>query len=106
MLTLQKHEISTTIIDRYANIIYSFHFENLNENKSNELCFQLTIDPTAFISKFEADIDGELFIGQTKEKETALTEYNEAKEKNENTILISQVDANIPNVFEIKTNID
>ncbi len=53
------------------------------------------------------DIDGELFIGQTKEKEeTALTEYNEAKEKNENTILISQVDANIPNVFEIKTNID
>ena len=57
-----------------------------NMNGSNELKFELTIDSEAFISKFVADIDGQRFIGKTKEKE-------EAKQ-----ILVSQP--------EIKTNID
>ena len=43
--------------------------------------FEITIDPDAFISEFKANIDGELFIGQTKEKQTAAKEYSEAKKK-------------------------
>ncbi len=84
MLTLQKHEISTNITDRYANIEYCFHFQNLNKSNTEELSLEMTIDPNAFISRFTANIDGELFIGQTKEKEEAKQEYTEAKEKNEN----------------------
>eukprot|EP01084_Bolivina_argentea_P008357 15664_1 len=106
MISLNKHEISTNIKDRYATIIYLFHFENMNKNGSNELQFEITIAHSAFISRFEANIDGEIFVGQTKEKETAAKEYNEAKKKNENAIIITQPYKNIPNAFQIKTNID
>ena len=107
MIDLTEHDISAIINDRYAEVTYSFHFRNRNKNvPSKELKFELTIDPDAFISKFKADIDGELFIGQTKERETASKEYDEAKKKDENAILISQPYKNIPNIFQIKTNID
>eukprot|EP01083_Nonionella_stella_P067431 178354_1 len=106
MLLLHKHSISTVIKDRYASTVYSFDFENINQRGSNELKFEITIDTEAFISKFEANIDGETFIGKTKEKETASKEYSEAKQKDENAILISKPHDDIPNVFQIKTNID
>eukprot|EP01084_Bolivina_argentea_P037434 69244_1 len=107
-IILQKHKISAHIHDRYATIEYLFHFENPNNTKtgSKELNFEITIDSQAFISKFEAIVDNELFVGKTKEKEQASKEYKEAKQKNENAILIFQPHKNIPNVFEIKTNID
>eukprot|EP01084_Bolivina_argentea_P037432 69238_1 len=105
MITLYKHDISVNINDRYAITQYLFNFENTN-TVSDELQFELTIDPKAFISKFEAVIDGELFVGKTKEREEASSEYAEAKEKDENAILISQPHRNIANVFQIKTNID
>ena len=105
MITLNKHSISSEIKDRYAISVYSFDFIN-NNDYASELRFEITIDPDSFISKFEADIDGQLFIGQTKEKETAAKEYKEAKKKKENAILISQPHKDIPNIFEIKTNVD
>eukprot|EP01084_Bolivina_argentea_P121291 214937_1 len=106
MITLHNHEILTNINDRYAIIRYRYNFENTNETGSNEIAFEITINPKAFIAKFEADIDGEIFIGRVKQKEIAAKEYNEAKEKHENCVLISQSHKNIPNVFAIKTNID
>eukprot|EP01084_Bolivina_argentea_P121292 214939_1 len=106
MITLHNHEILTNINDRYAIIRYRYNFENTNETGSNEIAFEITINPKAFIAKFEADIDGEIFIGRVKQKEIAAKEYNEAKEKNENAILISQPYKDISNVFQIKTNID
>eukprot|EP01083_Nonionella_stella_P188626 695742_1 len=106
MITLHSYEISADIKNRYASCSYLFGFENTNTSGSNELKFEITIDPNAFISKFTADIDGELFIGDTKEKQTASNEYRAAKQKDENAILISQPHPNIPNVFEVKTNVD
>ena len=105
MITLNKHNVSAQIKDRYAISIYSFDFKNDNSYAS-ELRFEITIDPDAFISKFKANIDGELFIGQIKEKATASNQYKQAKQKKANTILTSQPHNDIPNVFEIKTNID
>eukprot|EP01084_Bolivina_argentea_P024067 44913_1 len=104
MITLNQHDITAAINDRYANIGYCFYFENKNTNGSNELRFEITINPTAFISSFQANIDNVVFVGQTKEKEIAASEYKDAKEHNVNTILISQPYKEIPNVFEIKTN--
>eukprot|EP01084_Bolivina_argentea_P259500 437852_1 len=106
MITLQKHEISANIKNRYANVSYCFHFNNRNENGSDELMLEMTVDPNSFISNFTADIDGELFIGETKEKQTASKEYVSAKQKNENAILIDQPHKDIHNLFRIKTNID
>ena len=51
MTTLTKHNIQ----DRYATTIYLFDFENSNKYGRNELKFEITIDPDAFISKFEAN---------------------------------------------------
>ena len=106
MITLHRYNVSAEIYDRYATTVYSFDFENVNQNGSNELKFEITIDADAFISSFTANIDGQIFIGKTKEKQTAAKEYKQAKEKDENTILISQPHKDIANVFEIKTNID
>eukprot|EP01084_Bolivina_argentea_P024071 44918_1 len=106
MISLKRHSISANIAQRYANIAYSFDFENIGNASSKELKFEITIDPEAFISNFIADIDGKLFYGQTKEKEKAAKEYKMAKHKHENAILISQPYDNIPNVFQIQTNID
>eukprot|EP01084_Bolivina_argentea_P277959 474723_1 len=106
-ISLNNHEISAKIKDRYAYILYSFSFENKNKNAtSNELKFEITIDSQAFISSFEADIDGQLFYGITKEKQVASKEYQAAKKKHFNTILISKPYDNIPNVFSVRTNID
>eukprot|EP01084_Bolivina_argentea_P005533 10421_1 len=105
MITLQRHDISAKIKGRYAHIEYCFHFENVNKINSNELKLEMTIDPSAFISGFTADIDGKLFVGKTKEKATASKEYIAAKQKNENAILINQPHTDIPNLFQIKTNI-
>ena len=104
-ISLNRHEITAKINQRYATIVYSFDFENLNNTKSEELKFEITIDANAFISGFMADIDGEIFIGQTKEKQEAKQEYTIAKGKDENAILISQPNPDISNVFQIKTNI-
>eukprot|EP01084_Bolivina_argentea_P142164 249751_1 len=106
MIVLNKHSIDASITERYANISYIFEFENVNDYGSNELAFEITIHPDAFISGFIADIDGELFSGETKEKKEAKKEYKTAKQKNENAILISQPYPDIPNVFKIQTNID
>eukprot|EP01083_Nonionella_stella_P234296 824821_1 len=106
MINLNKHTISANIKDRYGITTYAFDFENSDGNTSTELRFEITIDPNAFISRFEANIDGILFIGQTKEKQTAAKEYDTAKTKDENAILISQPHNEIANVFQIKTNID
>eukprot|EP01083_Nonionella_stella_P164285 543223_1 len=105
-ITLNSHQISTNINQRYATTVYSFDFANRNEDGSTELQFEVTIDTNAFISKFKADIDGDIFYGQSKEKQTAKEEYMVAKTKNENAILVLQPYDNIPNVFLIKTNID
>ena len=104
MITLHKHNISAIIKDRYATTKYLFDFEN-EQSYAKELKFEITVDPDAFISEFIANIDGELFIGKTKEKKTAAKEYSVAKQKDENAILISQPHKDIPNVFQIKTNI-
>ena len=105
MVSLNKHNIEANIHDRYAIVKYAFSFEN-EYASAHELKFEITIDPDAFISGFKADIDGQVFIGQTKAKETAAKEYAAAKEKEENAILISQPHKDIPNVFKIQTNID
>ena len=105
MITLYKHNIYANIRDRYATTKYSFNFEN-EQSHAAELKFEITIEPDAFISKFQANIDGEIFIGTTKEKKSAAKEYSDAKEKDENAILISQPHKDIPNVFKVQTNID
>eukprot|EP01084_Bolivina_argentea_P301469 520109_1 len=106
-IILNKHRIEANITERYAIISYLFDFKNSSEyGISKELKFDITIDPNAFISGFTANIDGEVFTGKTKPKEEAKKEYIEAKETNENAVLIYQTDPNIPNVFTIKTNID
>eukprot|EP01083_Nonionella_stella_P234299 824828_1 len=106
MINLNKHKISANIKDRYGIITYAFDFENNDGNTSTELKFEITIDPNAFISQFEANIDGIVFIGETKDKHAAAKEYATAKTKHENAVLICQPHNEIPNVFQIKTNID
>eukprot|EP01084_Bolivina_argentea_P303167 523354_1 len=105
-ILLNQHSIHASIAERYANISYIFEFQSIYDYGSHELAFETTISPDAFISGFTASIDGELFSGQTKEKKQAKKEYRTAKQKNENTILISQPYSDIPNVFKIQTNID
>eukprot|EP01083_Nonionella_stella_P274790 932960_1 len=106
LISLNNHSIDVSIVERYATISYLFDFENTNEYGSKELKFEITIDPDAFISSFTADIDGELFIGETKERKAAKRQYIVAKSKDENAILISQVNKDIPNLFRVQTNID
>eukprot|EP01084_Bolivina_argentea_P269754 458531_1 len=107
MISLNKHSIDVTIHDRYATIDYLFQFKNNSTQQgSNELQFEITIDPKSFISQFKTNIDGQIFIGKTKEKQTASHEYTNAKANNQNTILIKQTNSEIPNLFTISTNIN
>ena len=67
MIALYNHQILADIQDRYATLTYLFDFVNKNE-EAKELQFELTIEADAFISKFEADIDDQLFVSKTKKK--------------------------------------
>jgi len=109
MITLRKHSINVAVDDRYGSIVYCYEFANRRSGKgSDELSFEFTIDPTAFISGFSADIDGVMFLGKTKEKKKAAVEYQGAVKAAENAILIDTPYAakGIHNVFRIRTNIE
>ena len=103
---LKSQNFDVSIINRYAYVTYSFEFENLNGYSSEELKFDIVIDNHAYISSFVMNINNTLFYGNTKPKYEAELEYQSAKEKELNTVLISQKYPNIDNIFEIATNIE
>ena len=89
-ISLESQSIEVSITDRYAVITYLFEFENANSNDASELSFEISLQPNTFISQFVADLNGRLFIGETKEKGEALTEYNDAVDSGLNAVLVSQ----------------
>eukprot|EP01083_Nonionella_stella_P213467 769924_1 len=106
MFKLHKHGISATIKDRYATIEYLFDFENPDPSQdhtyNNELTFELTIDPDAFITNIESTIDDTIYHSKITPKHD---EFCSSPPTNEpNIICIAQPYDKIPNVFKITAN--
>eukprot|EP01084_Bolivina_argentea_P056598 103546_1 len=104
MITLHKYVVNAIIEDRYARVTYTFDFENNKQNGPDQLKFDITIDPDAFISSFVAYIDGKVFNGKVKPKGHD-TNYDCDTKSNENGILMTPANPQIPNVFRIQMSI-
>eukprot|EP01084_Bolivina_argentea_P263247 445470_1 len=102
-IILNQQNVYIDINNRYATILYSFEFDNLDEYDSQHLQFEIEIDSNAFVSSFIAKIDDNILHGETKEKSTARQEYDEAIQTDKNAVLLStDHDANI---VSIETNL-
>merc|ERR1712228_1100530 len=88
VIKVNKYEIDVKIKERYARITYLFDFDNANEYEaeSRELKFDFTIDPNSFIAAFEADIDGQIFFGETKGRKKAKFWRKKKKKKKKKKI--------------------
>ena len=89
-ISLQSQSIHVEIKDRYTFITYSFEFKNTNELNASELYYSISLQPNSFISYFIAELNGQTFRGETKEKEEAQEEYDNAVDSGLSAVLISQ----------------
>eukprot|EP01083_Nonionella_stella_P193156 713679_1 len=107
-ISLLSQGVEITVEDRYAFISYWFFFLNQNNDissaSSSQLDYEISLQPNTFISYFSADLNGIIFIGQTKERLQATNEYNNAVESGLNAVLVSQ--DHDANTFNIKMNIE
>eukprot|EP01084_Bolivina_argentea_P010209 19013_1 len=101
-IQLNHQSVDIDINQRYAVITYSFDFTNTDHNPQ-QLNYQISLDPNAYISYFIGQIDGQKYKGITKEKSKAKQEYTEACQENKNAILVSQ--DHDANQFSIQTNL-
>ena len=85
-----KQEIKINVNDKYLQTIYDNEFQNLDSSPFS-LTYGINTNPNTFVSGFEANINGEILKGITKEKTVAKIEYKEACVKGDNAILVSQV---------------
>eukprot|EP01084_Bolivina_argentea_P052970 97243_1 len=67
--------------------------------------FEITIQPSAFVTKFIADINGEIYNGKIIKQKEEIKECNDEKDlKKENGTLIFPPYKDINNLFAIKTD--
>ncbi len=107
MITHIDVEISKNILAEHARMRSSICFDNMDTINSNATIHSHAVPSNAnwalendcyVCNCYEnaANINGKIFTGKTKERSTVKTEYNSAKAKNENAILISQKNKKIP----------
>uniref|UniRef100_A0A3P9BY46 Inter-alpha-trypsin inhibitor heavy chain H3 n=1 Tax=Maylandia zebra TaxID=106582 RepID=A0A3P9BY46_9CICH len=69
--------ITCTVSSRFAHTVMSSKALN-KENSSQEIFFEVELPKMAFITNFSMEIDGQVYVGEVKEKESAKEQYEKA----------------------------
>ena len=107
LLTPLSLHVASKISSRFVNTLVTSVMEKKSP-QNKEAIFVVLLPQTAFISNFSMEVDGELYIGQVREKGAARKEYEKAKNKNLNTGLVSQQSESTVrgmDKFEIRFNV-
>ncbi|XP_029006663.1 inter-alpha-trypsin inhibitor heavy chain H3-like isoform X2 [Betta splendens] len=69
--------VDCTVTSRFAHTVMTSVALN-KANSSQEISFDVELPKTAFITNFSMEIEGEVYVGQVKEKEKAKKQYEKA----------------------------
>ncbi|XP_068576727.1 inter-alpha-trypsin inhibitor heavy chain H3a isoform X1 [Cebidichthys violaceus] len=70
-------KVDCTVMSRFAHTVMTSRALN-KANSSQEIFFEVDLPKTAFIVNFSMEIDGEVYVGEVKEKEKAKKQYEKA----------------------------
>ncbi|XP_037304005.2 inter-alpha-trypsin inhibitor heavy chain H3-like [Pungitius pungitius] len=70
-------KVDCTVTSRFAHTVTTSKALN-KANFSQEIFFEVELPKTAFIVNFSMEIDGEVYVGEVKEKEKAKKQYEQA----------------------------
>ncbi|XP_062401903.1 inter-alpha-trypsin inhibitor heavy chain H3-like [Sardina pilchardus] len=76
-IEVQSMKVDCKVASRFSHTIMTTVAKN-NGNSSKEIFFEVDLPKTAFITNFSMEIDGETYVGEVKEKETAKKQYEKA----------------------------
>ncbi|XP_074541033.1 inter-alpha-trypsin inhibitor heavy chain H3-like isoform X2 [Halichoeres trimaculatus] len=69
--------VHCTVTSRFAHTVMTSKALN-KANTSQEIFFEVELPKTAFITNFSMEIDGQVYVGEVKEKEKAKKQYEKA----------------------------
>ncbi|XP_019736943.1 inter-alpha-trypsin inhibitor heavy chain H3a isoform X2 [Hippocampus comes] len=70
-------KVDCAVTSRFAHTVMTSTALN-KANVSQEIFFEVELPKTAFITNFSMEIDGQVYVGEVKEKETAKKQYEKA----------------------------
>ncbi|KAK1901328.1 Inter-alpha-trypsin inhibitor heavy chain H3 [Dissostichus eleginoides] len=77
MVELYSVRVDCTVTLRFAHTVMTSKALN-RANSSQEIVFEVDLPKTAFIANFSMEIDGQMYVGDVKEKEKAKKQYEKA----------------------------
>uniref|UniRef100_A0AAX7T731 Inter-alpha-trypsin inhibitor heavy chain H3 n=1 Tax=Astatotilapia calliptera TaxID=8154 RepID=A0AAX7T731_ASTCA len=78
-LQVEVHSVTVdcTVTSRFAHTVMTSKAFN-KANSSQEIFFEVELPKTAFITNFSMEIEGQVYVGEVKEKEKAKKQYEKA----------------------------
>ncbi|XP_078023563.1 inter-alpha-trypsin inhibitor heavy chain H3-like [Epinephelus lanceolatus] len=70
-------KVDCTVTSRFAHTVMTSKARN-KANFPQEIFFEMELPKTAFITNFSMEIDGQVYVGEVKEKEKAKKQYEKA----------------------------
>ncbi|XP_059184472.1 inter-alpha-trypsin inhibitor heavy chain H3-like [Centropristis striata] len=70
-------KVDCTVTSRFAHTVMTSRARN-KANVSQEIFFEVELPKTAFITNFSMEIEGQVYVGEVKEKEKAKKQYEKA----------------------------
>ncbi|XP_059185018.1 inter-alpha-trypsin inhibitor heavy chain H3-like [Centropristis striata] len=70
-------KVDCTVTSRFAHTVMTSKARN-KANVSQEIFFEVELPKTAFITNFSMEIEGQVYVGEVKEKEKAKKQYEKA----------------------------
>ncbi|KAL7408321.1 hypothetical protein ABVT39_021607 [Epinephelus coioides] len=77
MVEVYSVKVDCTVTSRFAHTVMTSKALN-KANFSKEIFFEVELPKTAFITNFSMEIDGQVYVGEVKEKEKAKKQYEKA----------------------------
>ncbi|XP_071351222.1 inter-alpha-trypsin inhibitor heavy chain H3-like [Trachinotus anak] len=77
MVEVYSVTVDCTVTSRFAHTVMTSKALN-KANSSQEIFFEVELPKTAFITNFSMEIEGQVYVGEVKEKEKAKNQYEKA----------------------------
>ncbi|XP_034442500.1 inter-alpha-trypsin inhibitor heavy chain H3-like isoform X2 [Hippoglossus hippoglossus] len=95
--------VECTVTSRFAHTVMTSKALN-KANSSQEIFFEVELPKTAFITNFSMEIEGQVYVGEVKEKEKAKKQYEKAVSSGQTAGLVKASGRKME-VFSVSVNI-
>ncbi|KAF4523726.1 hypothetical protein B566_EDAN011590 [Ephemera danica] len=97
-------KIRTDIRARYARTLITSRVAN-PASRAQEVTFQVTIPETAFVSKFNMEVNGEIMEGKVRERSQAKQEYHQAVQSGQTAGHVATLSVRDSSKVQISVNV-